>query len=262
MSNVPMVPGGVSSQEVDQMKKWNNLMNGLDFGGPQPQQRSQVPTHMSADYEYGGQGGGYGGYSSFEEYERATHDFNDSSSYSTGAYASSEDVNAMKKILESFYNAVGEDEPAAPQQQQKRALVEDRTVETRPALPKPQAATWKVVQNVVESSGSKKVDSYQVTSSAEKFPNKFVLKESALTVAKLMNGGYETDSQKVRRVVEMDQEFAELRRETAKLKKLYDRSISVGEREAADVFAKKHQTAKANALAIKSKVESIWEILE
>lgn len=261
MSNMPMVPGGVSSQEVDQMKKWNNLMNGLDFGGPQPQQqnRSQLPTHMAADYEYNGAGG----YSSFEEYERSTYDMNDSSNYNAGGYASSEDVNAMKKILESFYNAVGDEalaQPAAPQQ--RKPLIEDRTSEPRAMLPKPQAATWKVVKSIVESNGGKSVDSYQVTSGSERFPNKFVLKESALSVAKLMNGGYETDSQKVRRVVEMDQEFAELRRETAKLKKLYDRSMSVGEREAADVFAKKHQTAKANALAIKSKVESIWEILE
>lgn len=245
MNNLPAV--SVSRQDVDEMKKLMKLMEG-----------SNLPAEMSAQYESNYQQRPQQQYTNQRRAGHPAPPAAPASAYS--GISGGEDVLAMKRILEGFYDALGQSESDELPQ---NSASTSQLLQENHQLPAPkQTSIWKVSKVILEQKQGRSVEIYQISNGVDKLPFKFVLKESAYSVSKLLNNGFETESAKVRRIIDMDTEFAESRRETAKLKQLYERSLALNETESADVFAKKHQTAKANALSVKSKIESIWEILE
>jgi hypothetical protein len=232
MQNTPLGPSG---EDIAQMRKIRSLMENLDLNTLDiPIDTDDIPVRDSnSDRQVAPPPSGY------------------------SSPASNADVGAMKKILESFYSGIGEVE--------KNTTSELVVQSPSPLQKKPMeqnfSQKWAVRKNIHESKQNKST-TFSIHSGNNVLEQRFNVVESAKSVCHLLNNGYNIDSSKVQKIIDLDEEFAVLRLETAKLKRLYERSTQLNETQAADVFAQKHQTSKANALCIKTRIESIWEILE
>lgn len=233
MSNVPMIPSGPSQKDIAEMQRLRNIMNGT----------ANVPAiqqPIQAQYS-----GGYAG---------TRQPIRESAPAYTPTYGTTaDDVNAMKQILERLNAVSGDDQEVlnevAPSSNTP-ALVENRT----------SSGGFKVAIMLKEGANGKEQKSYDVIDATRQpVIENLCLQEAATAIMKYLNKGLSLQSNKVQEILELEETFNSNRIETAKLKQRYNRSVELGESEAAEVFKKRHSVARANALMAQDQIKSILE---
>lgn len=173
------------------------------------------------------------------------------------------DTEAMRKVLESFYSAAGDavdtlTESAAntfhhPHLQE---AMETRLTETGVAI-----GRWEVRVRVEENAQGRQRKLYDVInpSTHEVVAEKLVVYEAAHAIVRFLNKGLNSNHSKVQEVLELEETFHRTRSEAARFKQRFDRCVQLGEKEAADVFEARYQTARAHALVASDQIKSILD---
>ena len=225
---VPMGPTGPSSQDISEMKRLMEVMNG---GVPATQ------THQ-ATYS--------GGHQPLNESYSAP--------YSAGVpgVASPEEVEQMKGWLTAINRLSGEDEAPTPQQLNEHAV--PAHMPSAPVAPN----SYGVVTAITESAGKER-EVYDVVFMASRQPvlEGLVVREAALGVARLMNKGNVLESAKVQELIDLEETYNRNRIEAGTIKGRYQRATQLGETEAADVFKSRFNKVKAEALMAMDQIKSI-----
>lgn len=233
MSNLPVnMP---SQQDVSEMARLRAIMNG---GSNVPAVQQPQQAHYA---------GGHPG---------TRRPMNESYSPPAPIYVPSgaptrADVDAMKNLLETLADLSGEEQ--APRQ-----ALQETSHYAAPALPSPQAAGGYSVMAMIQESGGKEVNRYNVVDAGRRdVVAGLVIKEAATAIMKLMNKGHAFESAKVQEVVELEETYNRARIQTGQNKTRYQRAADLGETAAAQVFKDRFGTSRANALAAQDDIKSI-----
>lgn len=237
MSNlpVPMGPTGPSAQDVNEMKRLMEVMNG----------GSGVPVNHTHEASYSG---GHAG-TRQPLHESASY----SNQYMPNFGTSPEEVQQMKGWLEKI-NELSGDEVASPAQQTV-PLTESAT----PATSAPtSSASYEVLVSLKESNGNtSNVYDIVVAGTRSAVVEGLVLQEAAQAVVKMLNKGKVLESAPVQEVLDLEESYNRSRIEASTIKSRYARATQLGESEAAEVFKKRHGTVKATALSARDQIQSI-----
>ena len=235
MSNLPMVPTGPSPRDVAEMKRLRNIMEG---GANVPAATGPINAHYS------------GGYAGTRQPLRESSQPIYSPTYGTTA----DDVNAMKKILERFHAAAGDEvinESAPVNAQNHHPMIQNNSTPV---------GGFSVLSVIKESTNGKVRNSYDVVDANRQTVIDYIhLVETATAIMKYLNKGMNVQSAKVQELLDLEETYNINRLETSKLKKHYTRSIELGERAAAEVFKNRHSVARANAMMAHDQIKSILE---
>jgi hypothetical protein len=173
------------------------------------------------------------------------------------------DTEAMRKVLESFYGAAGDAvstlaEEAANDYQHPhlQEAMETRVTDHGVAIGK-----WEVRVRVQENATGQSRKLYDVLNPAtrEVVAEKLVVYEAAHAIVRFLNKGLNVNNGKVQEVLELEEKFHRTRQEAARFKQRFDRCVQLGEKEAADVFEARYQTARAHALVASDQIKSILD---
>jgi hypothetical protein len=249
-------PGVPSPQEKAEMERLRRIMNG-DIGMsplpapglPQPTlpqpipQPSALPTvdHGDPGYypELYGHQPGHGGHGGYEAPTVAPP--------AMGGYATDQDTLAMKSILSKMYAADAPEAPKAP----APVPVMERAEPARP--PRPAARTaWRV-----SARDNKTFD--VVHPSGDSLIRGLSLRETAVSLAKLMNRGLYLNHESIRRVLDLDESYAAKRREAVGFQKRVRSLLDEGDQRAARILEKTYRKAREDALAVKTKLARLAE---
>lgn len=230
MSNLPMIPGVPSAQEVNEMKRLMQVMNGS----------ANVPAVHTHQAHYSG---GHAG-------TRAPLKESYSAPYVPSFGTSAEDVAAMKSIMERLNAINGEGE----------MLTE--TV-SAPATASAFAQeipgdSFYVTEGLLESNG-KHIKAFNVVAGGSNQPvvESLVVLEAAQAVAKFLNKGLTVHNPKIQEVLELEETYNRSRIEAGTVKGRYNRCVELGESEAAAIFKSRHATVRATALSAQDQIKSI-----
>lgn len=168
-----------------------------------------------------------------------------------GGYATDQDTLAMKSILTKMYAAEGGESPR-PDPPRSERLTETaealrKSPEPRPAARKP----WRVASrdklfDVVHPSGDALIRGLS-------------LKETAVSLAKLMNRGLYLNHESIRRVLDLDESYGTKRREAVGFQRQVRRLLDEGDNRAAKILEKNYRKAREEALAVKTKLVRLAE---
>lgn len=173
------------------------------------------------------------------------------------------DTEAMRKVLESFYGAAGDAVSTLAEESQNdyqhphlQEAMQTRAVENGVVIGK-----WEVRQRIQEGTNGAQRKLYDVVNPAtqETVASKLVVYEAAHAVVRFLNKGLNVNHGKVQEVLELEEKFHRTRQEAARFKQRFDRCVQLGEKEAADVFESRYQTARAHALVANDQIKSILE---
>lgn len=171
--------------------------------------------------------------------------------YVPGGSPSREDVDAMKSLLEKINNLSSDDTV-----KKSPALMETKITPSQSS----ESPSYEVLISLKESSSGKEVRSYSVVDQNRRdVASNLSLRESAQSLMKLMNKGYDFESKRVQEVLELEEEYNRNKLDASRHKSRYNRSMELGETAAAGVFKERFGIARANALAAQDQIKSILE---
>ena len=85
------------------------------------------------------------------------------------------------------------------------------------------------------------------------------LKETAVSLAKLMNRGLYLNHESIRRVLDLDLSYGSKRREAVSFQRQVRRLLDEGDQRAAKILEKNYRKAREDALAVKTKLVRLAE---
>lgn len=211
---------GPSAQEVNQMQRLIDLMNGNAVAEePVAQPKASAPSVPSGN----------------------------------------PDAAAMKKILESFYSAADDAanetvEVSNHDSRLREAIQTQRTDEG--AI----IGAWEVRVKISESAGSKrKFYDVMHPGSKEVVFSDLVIFEAAHAIVRYLNKGLPTTHPKITEIADLEEIYRRNRQDAIIFKKRFDRCMELKESAAGEVFEARYHKARAQAIVANDSIKTILD---
>jgi|ERR1700691_5519811 len=156
---------------------------------------------------------------------------------------SASNIQNMKNILEKLHKI------------DNNILIETKSIN------KEIVETWKVKTNILENSSNKPKKTFNVfnNKTSQSILENLTLNESAKAISLFLNKGLTIEHNKIQEIINLTETFNISRLEANKFKQRYQRCIELKETEAGNIFSKKFQISKTNAIVAYDKIKSILE---
>ncbi|MNK29869.1 hypothetical protein D3C87_482720 [compost metagenome] len=215
---------GPSTQDVSEMQKLINLMNGQAESTYEPI-RESAPVTVPA------------------------------------VASGNPDAAAMKKILENFYGAAGEAisevvRESTHDRRLQEAMQTHRTDEG--AI----IGSWEVRVKITESAkNGAKVKMYDVLHPGTKsiLFSDLVIFEAAHAIVRYLNKGLPTTHNKIVEIADLEEIYRRNRQDAIIFKKRYERCLELKEQAAGEVFEARYQKARAQAIVANDSIKTILD---
>ena len=180
---------------------------------------------------------------------------------SMGMAPSSEDVNAMKKVLEAFSNA-GD--------RVINEVVDDAKYDPEINDLYNTAMTGRVkignvfevrVREIESLRGKKKVYDIYNAATNECISDDLFLYEAAYSIVKYLNKGYNPLSAEIRNIARLEQDYASMRTDAGMFRVRLSENLKKGNRQKAQLYETRFNDARDKALSIKAEIIKIAEML-
>jgi hypothetical protein len=243
MNNLPAIIGP-SQQDISEMTRLREIMNG---GANLP-----VQSEYNAQYSGGSQG--------------TRRPLNETQYHAppSVSFAGREDVDAMRDVLRRFKAASGEghslNEAVDTYSGSRNVNTREWEMASAPKQISSPTGAHEVRISLSESADGKETKNHMVVNGAgQAVVEGLSLVESAKAIMKLLNKGLGGNHTRVVELTELDEDYNRNRILAGQARARYQRSSSLNENAAAEVFKTRFETARATALATQDQIKSILE---
>jgi len=219
-------PIGPSSQDISEMQKLINMMNGVEDSTPAPQPQA-APTRAAP---------------------------------TASPQVVSSDKDAMKAILESFNAAAGDALYETVEEAKKYDPRLLEAIQTKRTDEGAIIGAWEVRVKLTETLGAeRKMYDVMHPGTKEVLFQDLVVFEAAHAIVRYLNKGLVTTHPKITEIADLEEIYRRNRQDAVIFKKRYQRCVELKEMAAGEVFEARYHKARAQAIVANDSIRTILE---